>query len=160
MNIFILDTDHYKNAMAHCDKHVVKMIIEYAQLLSTAHNVLDGIKSPEGIYKSTHINHPCAVWARKTDTNYIWLYQLFCALCNEYTHRYNKNHKTQNLTRLLCNPPHNIEIGPKTPHPLCMPDTCKMEDSIESYRKYYNDEKRSFCTWKNREIPNWIIDNH
>ena len=42
MNIFYLHEDPIQNAKWHVDKHVVKMVTEYAQLLSTAHRVLDG----------------------------------------------------------------------------------------------------------------------
>jgi hypothetical protein len=42
MNIFYLDKDPIKAAEYSCDKHVVKMILESAQMLCTAHRVLDG----------------------------------------------------------------------------------------------------------------------
>ena len=112
MNVFYLDRDPVTAAKMHCDKHVVKMIIEYAQLMSTAHRVLDGemyygltkngrkIKRwklnsnmEDILYKASHINHPSAIWARQSNNNYNWLYCLFTALCDEYTHRYGKVHE-------------------------------------------------------------------
>ena len=72
MNIFYLDRDPHEAARLQCDKHVVKMILETAQLLSTAHNELDG---GQIAYKTTHKNHPSAVWARKSLDNYLWLYR-------------------------------------------------------------------------------------
>jgi len=94
MNVFYLDSDPKQCAMLHTDKHVVKMILEYSQLLSTAHYVCDGA-TPEGMYKPTHINHPSAVWVRKSEHNYIWLCNLLLELCNEYTYRYAKTHKVE-----------------------------------------------------------------
>src|SRR6056297_2083911 len=111
MNIFYLDEDTSKAAQYHMDKHVRKMIIEYAQLLSTAHRVLDGhvhidtsdtgrkIKRwytndwrDEIFYKSTHVNHPSSRWVRESAYNYTYLYNLFCALCDEYIYRFGKKH--------------------------------------------------------------------
>ena len=107
MNIFYLDHDVYNCAEMHNDKHVVKMILEYAQLLSTAHRFLDGTVSSglsktgrkqtryvlsdhreHVLYGATHINHPSAVWVRQSYDNYIWLSNMLIALCEEYTHRY------------------------------------------------------------------------
>jgi len=84
MNIFVLDTNQEKNPEYHCDKHVVKMIVETAQLLCSAHWMSGG----SATYRKTHVNHPCAVWARKTKSNYLWLCNHGLALCNEYTKRY------------------------------------------------------------------------
>jgi len=55
---------------------MVKMILEYAQLLSTAHYVpdSDNCEIRNKIYTSTHINHPCAKWERDSHSNYNWLY--------------------------------------------------------------------------------------
>ena len=129
MNIFYLHENPEISAKMHCDKHVVKMIIEYAQLMSTAHRILDGDeyegrtkigrrirrwkhpnKNVENtIYKASHINHPSAVWARESVANYVWLYNLFEKLCDEYTFRYGKVHSTDSLLRdLLSSPPTNI----------------------------------------------------
>ena len=79
MNIFKLDRNAKKAAEYHCDKHVVKMLIEYAQLMSTAHRVLDGDEESDklGLYKTAYKNHPCTIWARETSGNYRWLYNHF-----------------------------------------------------------------------------------
>ena len=42
MNIFYLHENPEICAEYHCDKHVVKMILETAQMLSTAHRIIDG----------------------------------------------------------------------------------------------------------------------
>jgi hypothetical protein len=105
MNIFYLDPNPQVAARYHVDKHVVKMVLESAQLLSAAHFVLD--KNNEGMYKPTHINHPCSKWTRESKANYLWLYQLFKELSHEYTFRYGKVHKTYTKMHYILNrPPH------------------------------------------------------
>ena len=140
----------------HCDKHVVKMIVETAQLLSTAHNVLDN--NGEGFYKPTHKNHPSAIWCRRTDSNYVWLWCLLVSLCKEYTHRYGKIHKCQRdgLVNRLMQLPTNIPHGPFTSPTPAMPDEYKTIDAVESYHNYYKGSKRSFAVWTNRPTPIWF----
>ena len=98
MNIFYLDKDPVIAAQMHCDKHVVKMILESAQLMSTAHRFLDGDRYADknGLYKLTHKNHPTAIWVRKSKENYMWTWNLLDALLQEYTKRYNKHHNGNN----------------------------------------------------------------
>ena len=97
MNIFILDRNLKKCAQYHCDRHVVKMILESAQLLSTVLRIND---IDEG-YRPTHQNHPCTLWAGKSLTNWIWLRKLAENLNSEYKFRFNKttNQKVIGLTR-------------------------------------------------------------
>ena len=175
MNVFYLDKDPKVCAEMHCDKHVVKMIIEYAQLLSTAHRVLDGTeyiddssgrrikrwKLPDDreqlLYKASHINHPDNIWLRQNHGNYLWLNQLFLRLCEEYEHRYGRVHETaRKLYGKLTTAPNNIPVGIMTEPPQAMPFTCKMLDSVDAYRRYYIREKASFCKWTNRNIPEWF----
>ena len=119
LNIFYVDSDPIEAAQSLVDKHVVKMILESAQLLSTAHRIIDG-REIEGVSKSgrkarrwilddarepvlytaTHVNHPSAIWARTSILNYNWLADHFFALLNEYTYRYDKHHKDRKSTRL------------------------------------------------------------
>jgi len=156
VNIFYLDRDPVRCAMMHCDKHVVKMILEYAQLLSTAHHLVDGEPSID-CYKATHKNHPSAVWVRENRSNYQWLYQLLSNLLVEYTHRYGKTHKTessgvfQNLSKI----PYELRGGKFTEPPQCMPDACKDDDPVVGYRNYYVREKSYMARWKNTESPVW-----
>lgn len=157
MNIFYLDEDVTECAKMHVDKHCVKMILEYAQLMSTAHHVLAGELAPEGIYKSTHVNHPSAVWARQSVYNYIRLYNLWIALMKEYTYRYGKNHACERLIEVLCFTPFNIPRIDFTSPPCCMPDECKTGDTIESYRSYYMMHKNHIFAWKNRPVPDWVV---
>lgn len=134
MNIFYLAHNPRDCAEMHCDKHVVKMILETAQLLSTAHHML-GSDAP---YKVTHKNHPSAVWARSGLKQYNWLYGLLNALSDEYTLRYGKVHLTwQKCSEALSEAPRGIPDTDWTEPPQCMPDECKHKSTIMAYRRYY-----------------------
>mgnify|MGYP001158104967 CR=1 FL=1 len=164
MNIFYLDKDVNKCAQYHNDKHCVKMILEYAQLLCTAHWELDVsnqvMNNPMGLYKPTHKNHPSAVWVRQSKKNYEYLYSLFNALCHEYSYRYGKIHLTYSkLHNVLATPPQNIPDKEFTQPTPAMPDDVKDNDSINAYRKYYNKYKQHLAKWTNREVPEWIKMN-
>ena len=153
MNIFVLDKDPKTCAVYHNDKHVVKMILETAQLLCGVHWVEGG----EAPYKLSHKNHPSAIWTRECVENYIWLCDLGLELCNEYTYRYGKRHKSQDIIEwCLLNVPNIPEKGDITPFALAMPDECKVGDAVASYRVYYMVEKREMAVWKNRETPEWF----
>ena len=154
MNIFFLDFDTQKCAEYHCDKHVVKMILETAQLLCGSHWVT-GSEAP---YKLSHKNHPCAIWVRESLSNYLYLCDLGLELCKEYTYRYGKRHKSQDIIEwCLINKP-NIQDVDFTSPPLAMGDEFKIGNNvIESYRNYYREAKKSFVNWKNREIPEWFF---
>lgn len=154
MNIFFLDFDTKKCAQYHCDKHVVKMILETAQLLCGPHWVTGG----EAPYKLSHKNHPCSIWVRESLSNYLYLCDLGLELCKEYTYRYGKRHKSQDIIEwCLTNKPNIEDIDFTTP-PLAMGDEFKIgNDVIESYRNYYREAKKSFVNWKNRPIPDWFI---
>jgi hypothetical protein len=153
MNIFALDHDPKKAAEYHIDKHAIKMILETAQLLSTAHHILDNEPKP-GLYQPTHANHPSAKWARETSGNYIWLLDLGFALLAEYRRRYGKTHKTTGVLKALCTLPKNIKMDAKTPFAQAMPEKYKHHDPITAYRNYYIQEKAKIATWKNG-IPTW-----
>ena len=155
MNIFYLDSVPTECAKMHVDKHCVKMILESAQLLSTAHRLLDG--DNDVLYKTTHANHPSAVWVRESDENYLWLFELFTALMVEYTHRYGKHHACERMIGVLSRAPLAIPKGSLTEPPCCMPDECKCDSTIESYRNYYMMHKSHIFAWKNRTQPSWVI---
>lgn len=177
MNIFYLNSNPIICAREHCDKHVIKMIVEYAQLLSTAHRVLDGIFSIEKnangslipnyrlqndvdsiLYKASHIKHPCAIWTRFSFSHYDWLFQLFEQCCLEYTRRYGKTHKTEGLKQYLITKPKNIHNNDWTEPPLAMPEQYKIiGNTIQSYRNYYVAEKAAFATWRApARMPGWF----
>lgn len=143
MNIFYLHKSPELSAQAMHNKHIVKMILESAQMLCTAHHELDGEKvCSNSLYKSTHKNHPSAKWVRESKQNYSWLYQHMLALGFEYTKRYGKLHKSiKTLSNTLINFPKNLPYGKFTQPPQAMPDEYKHEDSTIAYRKYYLSEK-------------------
>jgi hypothetical protein len=175
MNIFYLDEDPKIAAQMMCNKHVVKMILESAQMLCTTHRVLDDVDMIEGehLYKMAHKNHPSTIWVRSSWENYMWLYEHMVALMQEYTHRYDKHHATERLMVPLYDAPINIpgsikndksygESGfvdvPFTEPPQCMPDYCKEKNTVNAYRSYYIKEKSGFAKWKRRKIPEWFND--
>lgn len=174
MNIFYLSEDPEEAARWMVDKHVVKMIVESAQLLSTAHRVLDGVEYKENgkgrtryrlnderesfVYKATHINHPSAIWTRTAVSNYLWLVEHTFALLNEYMYRYNNTHKTQDVMYYLQSPPHNLREWDMTPMPSAMANQYKIsDDPVTNYRNYYKLGKIDLHKWTNREPPNWIL---
>jgi len=183
VNIFALDLDVKKCAEYHNSKHTIKMILEHNQLLSTAHRILDGnevvVKSKTGrnvkrwilsdereniLYSATHQNHPSAIWCRQSKSNYLWLVNLTEALCKEYTYRYGKIHKCEQigLVDLLKTPPNDILDKPFTQPTPAMPDECKVPgDSIQSYRNYYRSNKAHLANWQgkvnSRPVPDWYF---
>jgi len=181
MNLFILDEHPVKAAQLQCDKHVSKMTVESGQMLSTVHRMLDGMlerrKSKSGkttvkywslpderesvLYKAVHVGHPCTVWSTLTRENYKWHFEHFVALANEYTHRYNKRHKTYtDLVDCLREPPRNIPDGPLTLWPLAMksnPECMFDDDPVKSYRLFYQTKQQRFkMAWSKRETPEWF----
>ena len=184
MNLFILDSDPVKAAQLQCDKHVVKMIVESAQMLSTVHRMLDGeqcrIPSKSGktmskawtlpderentFYRAVHMHHPCTIWTAQSNNNYTWHWIHFAALCDEYTYRYGKVHSTDTLLReALKQLPRNIPVGYKTPQPLAMkanPECINSNDIVGSYRKFYQTKQERFkMDWTKRPVPEWFCIN-
>ena len=161
MNIFYIHSNPDTAARAMTDKHCVKMILESAQLLSTAHRVLDGSTytkvSKSGsrlvrythptldavLYQATHINHPSAMWVRESASNYMWLYHHFLSLCAEYTRRYGKTHRSYtDLNTYLSTPPAALADKGLTSVRLAITDTQWHRDCpVQSYRAYYVGEK-------------------
>jgi len=180
MNIFYLSNYVDKCATMHNDSHVRKMVIEYAQLMSTAHRVLDGheyygltkngrkikrwkMDDPVmegGLMKASHINHPSAVWARSSNNNYKWLFELWMELLKEYTYRYGKHHACEGYIDVLRTPPKNISVGYLTQPTQAMPDDVKEDCSVMAYRNYYIKYKQHLATWKNRNVPDWYEANY
>ena len=152
MNIFFLDTNPETAAVMQCDKHIVKMPLETAQMLCAVYHRY-GEPAP---YKLTHANHPSTRWAGDSAENYRWLWDHGMALCEEYTHRYGKTHACQKILESVRFPPAGIpEIG-FTPAPQAMPDQYKNLNPIQAYRNYYINEKSVIATWKNRQKPTFM----
>ena len=155
MNIFFLDENPTLSAQYHVDKHVVKMILETAQLLCGVHHTTDQV-TDQVPYKLSHKNHPCAVWARESLSNYLYLCELGLELGKEYTYRYGKRHKSIEVIEwCIVNKPNIPDIGFTTPA-MAMPDEFKVDSVVESYRNYYMGAKISLASWKNREKPFWF----
>ena len=184
MNIFTTNNCPVVSAQEMCDKHVVKMIVEYAQLMSTAHRVLDG-KQYEGrtrlnkrikrwlhpdeemekiLYKASHIKHPSGIWCRSTTANYKWLYRHFIAACNEYTHRYGKVHLTEvKLAEVFKKPPKNLPKGKQTEFAVAIAadQTCRQVPGfdklsvVDKYKQYIKSDK-PFAIWSKRDKPSWF----
>ena len=151
MNIFFTSVCPSQSAKNLCQRHVVKMILETAQLLCSVHHMTGGTAP----YRLTHKNHPSAIWSRQNINNYRWLCELGVELCKEYSYRYGKTHKTQQHIEWLIENEPNLPDEPFFDPPQAMPDHCKDEDCVQAYRNYYIMEKSSFCVWKNREVPYW-----
>lgn len=163
MNIFILNRNPRVAAKYHCDKHVVKMVLETAQILSTvAHHYGSNIP---GLYKPTHPNHPCVVWAREP-LNFAWLHRLGEYLCLEYTYRYGKTHASERVINSIklpmdlvgayitetANSYRNYEFV------QAMPDQYKDPDPVTAYRNYYLGEKSHMLVWTRRAAPFWALE--
>jgi hypothetical protein len=183
MNIFFIDANPDYAAMDMLDKHIVKMPLESAQMLSTAHRLLDGkltqndskqVYLLEGeslsdgeiqnqkCYKVAHKAHPCTVWTMQTVGNYLLHVKYLMAMLNEYKARYQKVHAVEKMIPFLRHAPRNINRdSPEhifTAPPQCMPDKYKCEDYVTAYRNFYAGEKFHFAKWKgNSELPEWFL---
>lgn len=191
VNIFYLDHDPAVAARYHCDKHVVKMVTETAQLLSTVWQVVQpelvtvewnldsayegnlvGPPSDElsvwhahlgrqRIYKKTHVNHPCALWAGANTGNYEWLWRLGVELAYEYQHRYKRQHATLSVLYTLECPPPKLPEGEQTQPPPVMPEELTVSageeyDTVASYRNLYVEAKQWLLAWTRRAPPEWL----
>ena len=144
MNIFYLNHCPDKAARQMYNKHVVKMILESAQLLCTAHHELGNSNVP---YKATHKNHPSAIWTRSDANHYHWVYLHMMALGREYTRRYGRTHMTiEKCADTLADLPPNIPMLDFVQPPQCMPEQYKDQCSVQAYRNYYIGDKRSVAT--------------
>jgi hypothetical protein len=161
MNIFLLDWNPQKAAQMHCDKHVIKMIIESAQMLYCAHWVIDSSKLLSNAYKKAHTNHPCSIWVRQSMQNYMWLCALGLHLCLEYKYRYgdHKTHKTEyHLEWLINNPPEIPDIGLTKPA-QAMPEEYKNINPILAYQCFYVESKmkqRGIVKYTKRNPPEFL----
>lgn len=169
MNIFILDASPSICAEYHCDRHVIKMILEHAQMMCTTHHLHPNIDIDYNIpYKKTHENHPCTKWVRSSRQNYKWLYELTYYLNLEYKYRYGRKDNHKSWDAISSMPLPNIPDVGLTRWARAMPDECKIsnnvlnevtfEDVIDSYHNYYRMHKQHILKWTNREIPDFISE--
>lgn len=177
MNIFFLAECPIDCSRMHVDSHVTKMILEYSQLLSTAHRVIDGhqiVDASSGrriarwvlddereniLYKSTHVNHPSAIWARSGKKQYEWLWCLLASTAMEFNWRRGKMHacQTSGLITALSQVPAGLkDVDWTEPTPAMPPEFIVPGNSVESYRNYYRSAKTRLHSWTKREVPAWI----
>jgi hypothetical protein len=153
MNIFVLDLNIEKCARYHCDQHVVKMILESAQIACTALNE-KGFTTP---YKSTHVKHPCVLWAGASFTNLQWLKKLARALNREYRYRYRTSEDHSSLAVIDQIEGMKFESTGLTDFPQAMPEKYKVPGvPVQAYRSFYVCEKLQFARWTRRRRPAWI----
>jgi len=157
INIFVLDLDPNKSAKYHCDQHVVKMVLETAQMVSTA---LRARGYAEGLYKSSYPSHPCTVWAGETEGNLAWLNMLGLALAAEYTNRYGKTHASERVFWRAEEYIDELPFEHETPRPLAMPDQYKTNKVVQSYRNYYIGEKLKFARYERAPVPEWLASHY
>ena len=156
MNIFILDQDIERCAQYHCDRHVVKMILEGVQILCTALNKM-GLDTA---YKSTHANHPCVLWVGESFDNFLWLKDLTLSLNDEYRYRYDKpgDHASIDVLRAISG--YRYERPGLTPFAQAMPVCYRQPgDAVAAYRRFYAAEKQHFARWTNRDVPEWYLES-
>lgn len=165
MNIFILDIDLKKSARYHVDKHCVKMILEHAQMLCTSLIINEDLRNQLSVetvpYKKSHINHPCTIWVSNNYDNFAWLVAYTHELHEEYKYRYNKEHLSYKtlvahniITKELITHGKKLLITKLNP-PAVMPDECRKDSVVESYRNYYRQYKHELFKWTKRDIPEW-----
>lgn len=153
MNIFILDENIETCARYHCDRHVGKMILESTQILCTALNK-KGFVTP---YRSTHVNHPCVLWAEASANNFRWLVQLAYALNEEFRWRFDRSRDHASINVLREIEYTRLPDRGLTPFVQAMPDQYKVPgDAVSAYRAFYIGEKAEFATWKKRQAPAWF----
>jgi hypothetical protein len=160
MNIFVLDQDPIKASKFLCDKHCVKMVLETSQILCTIrHKLCDTQPIP---YRKAYENHPACIWAGKNMHNYTWLCQHGLGIASEYTFRYGKIHKCQQVISDCFSRAGYLDFPDKsaaiTPFAQCMPEEYRCDDAVQAYRTYYIKDKlvNIDCRWTKREIPKWL----
>ena len=163
MNIFFLDKTPELSAQYLCDKHIPKMLLESAQMLSTAvrkyEEETNGVPLAEPIYKSAYPNHPMTKWVGETKGNFNWALENAIYIHEEYRFRFNKNHKSYKVIQNIIDFELDAHLpeGDITTPPQCMPDEYRDKNYVTAYRKYYNTDKKYFAKWeKGREQPEWF----
>lgn len=157
MNIFATHRDPSISAKQHCDVHVIKMVTEAAQLLSTAHVVID---NNEIAYRKTHENHPCAIWVRESASNYRWAYEFYCCLLDEYEYRFDKQHAAARHMYALATIPTIPDLG-LTTFAQAMPEELQQANPHFAYRIYMRTKLREWgtrakkvrTTFTKRQVP-------
>ncbi len=158
MNVFYINNDPVLAAQELCDQHVLKMQIESAQMLATAHWETGG-SAP---YKRAHVNHPSTKWTRQSVQHYRWLVKHGLAICEEFTKRYGNDHKTRQILEWLRDNEPNLPDNGFAPPPQCMPEEYKNTDTVAAYKTFYIKDKvliKGLGWRKLGNAPNWLNNN-
>ena len=156
MNIFFIDKCPIKSAQQLCDKHVVKMVLETAQMCSTAMHEWGFARHLKHVYKVAYKNHPMTVWVRDNQHNLAWAVTHGLEIGKEYTRRYGKVHKSTKVLEEMDDGWIHDDYDTHTTPPQCMPDQFKCDDYVEAYRNYYRTDKAHILQWTGRPVPEWI----
>ena len=162
MNRFLINYSPELCARDMCDKHVVKMPLEEAQMLSTVLRQANPEYADEhGLYRVAHAKHPCTIWAGETRANYMYACELWQYMCMEYTHRYGKHHASERFAHAFIQGVRHIPDGNITPHPECFSEHTDLKSGkpwpIQSYRQFYQTKQHRFkMVWTKRDVPYWF----
>ena len=163
MNRFLINYSPELCARDLCDKHVVKMPLEEAQMLCTTVRLYAPEYAEEaGLYRAVHQKHPCTIWAGQSRANYLYSLDMFREMCREYTHRYGKVHASWRLYDALVDAAQYVPDGNITPHPECFSEHTDLKSGrpwpIQSYRKFYMTKQKRFkMVWTKRDMPEWFV---
>lgn len=154
MNIFVIDPNPQICAQSLDNLRLNKMIIETAQLLSTAMRECGYVG--DKVYKSTHKNHPCSIWTRQSGGNYKWLLTYLTELNLERFQRTGTQHKSYNIFNELAAGISFIPVGPMTPFANCSlyKDLPIFEAYKETLKTKWNNDKRR-PSWSHLGPPPW-----
>ena len=152
MNIFVVDTDPEVAARSLCDKHIVKMPLETAQMLcAVSWRFL--VPAP---YKPGFQHHPCTRWAGETLENWHWLLRHGLELCAEYERRFWRRHACLKVLLWCQEQGGRPSPGPRAPFVQALPKELRQEDAVMAYRAYYLRDKARFARWTlPAEPPAW-----
>lgn len=171
MNIFVTHPSPAVSALWLDDSRLNKMILESAQMLSTAiRTVTDNDASIcEGLYRKTHTNHPCNIWVRETRANFMWLVAHASTMANYKATRDGKRHRSMEIIVNALRRSRVIPEGEQTPFANSAAnqdhgvDFKSEPNTYSAYRKYlvarWLSDKR-MPTWKGdaRACPDWALD--
>lgn len=167
MNIFVLDPSPAVAASYHCDQHLNKMILESAQMLSTAmHGWYPHL--PEYLYKPAHPNHPCTLWVKSSVQNAMWLSDLMYHLDDIRQSLGHNQHASMFIRQIFMD---NNDLTYPSYDGISFifagPLQYKLRPDLTIYQKYQEYYKlkqklwlgtRTEMSYKNRSVPFFLQD--
>ena len=168
MNLFVLNLDPFVAARENCDKHIVKIPLEAAEMLGytyiekgTFFEPTPQINNIDLFPFKMHYNHPMSCWVRESQSNFGWTLNHLRGLLDEYTFRYGKKHSIEKSYNWVVKNKLIFDEINKTEMPRCFGDFKSQipttQDVAKDYQKYYCIAKKGFVKWTKREIPKWWI---